>query len=166
MKIFAHTDDEEFELSVTSERDRIRIRVGDREVNVALDDQRSAIQTAQIGDRHVEFGWLRKDGVYRILIDGIEYDIVLRDPKSERLSKVSGTPSASGATEIQAPIPGLIKKVLLGEGDPVRRDQPVLYLDAMKLENEIASPRDGVLKSIAVQAGQAVEKGQVLFVVG
>jgi len=42
----------------------------------------------------------------------------------------------------------------------------VLCLDAMKLENEISSPRDGAVKSIDVQPGQAVEKGQSLFVVG
>ena len=59
-----------------------------------------------------------------------------------------------------------VVQVLLKAGDPVKKDQPVLCLDAMKLENEIASPRDGTVKSVEVQPGQAVEKGQSLFTIG
>ena len=47
----------------------------------------------------------------------------------------------------------------------MKRHEPVLLLDAMKLENEITAPREGVLRSIDVKAGQAVDRGQVLFTV-
>ena len=96
-----------------------------------------------------------------------KYEVVVRDPKSEMLAKVVGDGQASAAAaEVRAPIPGLITKVLLKAGDAVKKDQPVLCLDAMKLENEIAAPKDGVVKSVEVQPGQAVEKGQSLFVIG
>lgn len=166
MRIFAHVGDEPLEISVTSDRNRLILRTPKGESHVTLDDQKGAIRTAHIGDRAVEFGWVRKDGGYRILLEGIEYEVVLRDPKSELLARVAASPAAAGVTEVKAPIPGLIKKVLLAEGAPVKRDEPILYLDAMKLENEIASPRDGHLRSIEVSVGQAVEKGQLLFVVG
>ncbi|MBI4566549.1 MAG: acetyl-CoA carboxylase biotin carboxyl carrier protein subunit [Planctomycetes bacterium] len=76
------------------------------------------------------------------------------------------TRGTDGDCAVHAPIPGLIARVLAAPGDIVRKDQPVLTLDAMKLENEIGAPKDGRLKSIAVQAGMPVEKGQILFVVG
>ncbi|HZL71679.1 MAG TPA: acetyl-CoA carboxylase biotin carboxyl carrier protein subunit, partial [Planctomycetota bacterium] len=71
----------------------------------------------------------------------------------------------TGDTEIKAPIPGMISKVLVAEGDKVKKDQPLLTLDAMKLENEIASPKDGTVKSVAAKAGSKVDKGQTLLVV-
>ena len=166
MKLFAHSNGHDFELEVSPDRDRLRIRLGGRDVSLSFDDQKASIRTAFLGDRRLDFGWDRTNGSYRILIDGIEYEVVVRDPKAEQVAKVAeGGAGASSAALVRAPIPGLISKVLLAAGEPVRKDQTVLCLDAMKLENEIASPRDGVLKLIEVTPGQPVETGQTLFVV-
>jgi biotin carboxyl carrier protein len=167
MKFFAHSNGHDFELDIQPDRDRLIVKLGDREIVVAFDDQKWSIRTAFLGDRRLDFGWDRRDGVYSLHIEGIEYEVVVRDPKSELLAKVvGGAPAATATAEIRAPIPGLITKVLLKAGDAVKKDQTVCCLDAMKLENEIASPRDGTIKSIDVQPGQAVEKGQAMFVVG
>jgi biotin carboxyl carrier protein len=167
MRFFAHSNGHDFELDIQPDRDRLLVRCNGREMVVAFDDQKWSIRTAFLGDRRLDFGWDRRDGVYSLHIEGIEYEVVVRDPKSELLAKVvGGGPKASATAEIRAPIPGLITQVLLKAGDAVKKDQPVLCLDAMKLENEIASPRDGTVKSIGVQPGQAVEKGQSLFVIG
>ena len=166
MKLFAHSNGHDFELEVSPDRDRLLIRLGGREIALSFDDQKASIRTAFLGDRRLDFGWDRRDGAYRILIDGIEYEVVVRDPKAEQVAKVAeGGAGASSAAIVRAPIPGLISKVLLAAGEPVRKDQTVLCLDAMKLENEIASPRDGILKQLEVTPGQPVEKGQTLFVV-
>lgn len=165
MKGFAHAGDREYEVSSAADRGRIVIQVGGRPVEVVLEDRREPVRRAYVGRRLVTFGWSRAEGAWRILIDGLEYDVVLRDPKSETLAKASATGGVAAQVEIRAPIPGLVKRILLQEGEAVRRDQAVLHLDAMKLENEIASPRDGVIRSIAVREGQPVEKGALLFVV-
>lgn len=167
MKFFSHSNGHDFEVDIQPDRDRLVVRYNGKEVVVAFDDQKWSIRTAFLGDRRLDFGWDRHDGVYSLHIEGIEYEVVVRDPKTELLAKVVGEGSgASGAVETRAPIPGLISKVLLKAGDAVKKNQPVLCLDAMKLENEIAAPRDGVLQSIQVQPGQAVEKGQSLFTIG
>ncbi len=167
MKFFTHSGGSDFEMDIQPDRDRLVVRIGGREVVIVFDDVSGSIRTAFVGDRRLDFGWRRHDGTYTLQIEGIEYEIVVRDPKMELLSRMVARPGeAEGAAEVRAPIPGLISKVLLKTGEPVRQGQPVLCLDAMKLENEIAAPRDGVLKSIAVQPGQPVEKGQSLFVVG
>jgi acetyl/propionyl-CoA carboxylase alpha subunit len=167
VKFFSHSNGHDFELDIQPDRDRLIVKLGDREIVVAFDDQKWSIRTAFLGDRRLDFGWDRRDGVYSLHIEGIEYEVVVRDPKTELLAKVvGGGPAASATAEVRAPIPGLITKVLLKPGEAVKKDQPVLCLDAMKLENEISSPRDGTVKSIDVQPGQAVEKGQSLFVIG
>lgn len=166
MKLFAHSNGHGFEFDVQPDGDRLLIRYAGKEVAVTFDDIPWAIRTAFVGERRIDFGWERREEDTIILIDGIEYNVVVRDPKGELLAKVvGGGPAVQGSAAVRAPIPGLISKVLVRVGEPVRKDQTILCLDAMKLENEIASPRDGVLKSIDVQPGQPVEKGQTLFVV-
>jgi len=167
MKFYAHSNGHNFELDIQPDRDRLIVRFNGKETVVAFDDQKWSIRTAFLGDRRLDFGWDRRDGVYSLHIEGIEYEVVVRDPKTELLAKVVGDgPAASAVAEVRAPIPGLITKVLLKAGDAVKKDQPVLCLDAMKLENEIAAPRDGTVRSVDVQPGQAVEKGQSLFSIG
>ncbi len=166
MKLFAHSNGHDFEIDVEADRDRLTVRLGGRVIAVTFDDQKSSIRTAFLGDRRLDFGWDRRDGTYTLQIEGIEYGVVVRDPRAERLARVvADAPGGARETEVRAPIPGLITKTLLRAGEPVAKGQPVLCLDAMKLENEIASPREGTLRSLAVSPGQAVEKGQVLFVV-
>jgi biotin carboxyl carrier protein len=166
MKFFAHSNGHEFELDIQPERDRLLVKCDGKDIVLAFDDEKWSIRTAFLGDRRLDFGWDRRDGTYAIHIEGIEYDIVVRDPKTELLAKaVGGGVEVAATAEVRAPIPGLISKVMAKQGDPVKEGQSILCLDAMKLENEIRSPRDGVLRSIEVHPGQPVDKGQVLFVV-
>lgn len=67
--------------------------------------------------------------------------------------------------EITAPMPGNILKVSKQAGDHVSKNEPVVVLEAMKMENEIVSPIDGTLTSIMVSTGQFVDVSEVLFTV-
>jgi biotin carboxyl carrier protein len=167
VKFFTHSGGKDYELDIQPDRDRLVVKVEGRELVVLLDDVNWAIRTAFVGDRRLDFGWQRRDGTYTLQIEGIEYEVEVRDPKMELLSRVVAKPGLDPASvEVKAPIPGLISKVLVKAGETVAKGRPVLCLDAMKLENEIAAPRDGVVKSVLVSPGQPVEKGQSLFVVG
>lgn len=64
---------------------------------------------------------------------------------------------------IKAPMPGLILEINVSVGQEVKEGDNLLILEAMKMENSFASPRDGVIKSIAVAKGDAVDKGQLLI---
>lgn len=68
----------------------------------------------------------------------------------------------SGDGRIKAPIPGIITRLLVGLGDHVEAGQPLLLLEAMKMENEIRAPRSGVVSQLAVSQGQGVALYQVL----
>ncbi|GAA4952465.1 acetyl-CoA carboxylase biotin carboxyl carrier protein subunit [Algibacter agarivorans] len=64
---------------------------------------------------------------------------------------------------IKAPMPGLILEINVKVGQEVMEDAPLLILEAMKMENIITSPRDGIIKSVSVNKGDAVEKNQLLI---
>jgi biotin carboxyl carrier protein len=60
-------------------------------------------------------------------------------------------------------MPGLILDINVTEGELVAEDTPLLILEAMKMENVITSPREGVIKSITVKKGDTVDKKQLLI---
>lgn len=71
----------------------------------------------------------------------------------------------AGGQEVVAPFPGLIKNLLVAEGTSVKKDQPILVLEAMKMDNDIVAPCDGVV-SFQVAKGANVESDAVLAVIG
>lgn len=73
-------------------------------------------------------------------------------------------PAAGNGTKVLSPFPGLIKNLLCAEGDKVKKDQPILVLEAMKMDNDIAAPCDGVV-SYHVQKGANVESDALLAVI-
>ena len=166
MKLYAHANGDVIEMELDADRDAVAAQIGTKRHAVILDDLKTSIRTAFLDNRRIEFGWTREDDEYVILIEGIEYRVAVRDARAEKAAKFRREAAAdTGDTEVKAPIPGLISKLLVAEGDKVAKDQPLLTLDAMKLENEIPSPKAGVVKSVAVKAGAKVDKGQVLVVV-
>ena len=60
-------------------------------------------------------------------------------------------------------MPGTILKVNVNEGDSVKAGDSIVILEAMKMENDITAPKDGVVKALYVAAGQAVAKDDALF---
>ena len=72
--------------------------------------------------------------------------------------------SASGRIEVKSPMPGKVVKVLVSPGTSVTAGQPVLLFEAMKMQNELRSPQDGVIAEVAVEAGQAIEARERLYV--
>jgi acetyl/propionyl-CoA carboxylase alpha subunit len=79
---------------------------------------------------------------------------------------LSTAPLHNGDGRIKAPIPGLITRVMVQEGQMVKAGQPLLILEAMKMENEIRAPRDGRVKALPVGEKQSVLRGQLLIEIG
>ncbi|RYF88885.1 MAG: biotin/lipoyl-binding protein, partial [Chitinophagaceae bacterium] len=73
-----------------------------------------------------------------------------------------GAASNKQVKDIKAPMPGLVLEVAVSEGQQVKEGDKLLILVAMKMENSISIHTDAVIKKIAVKAGQAVDKGQLL----
>jgi biotin carboxyl carrier protein len=66
---------------------------------------------------------------------------------------------------VTAMLPGVVARILVKEGDKVKAGDPILILEAMKMENEVTSPKEGVVKQIVVKEGDRVEAGDLLAVI-
>ena len=82
-------------------------------------------------------------------------------PKAE--AKPAPVAASAGQEVVEAPMPGNIWKVLVKEGQEVKEDDALLILEAMKMENVLTSPRDGIIKSISVSKNDTVDKNQLLI---
>lgn len=78
---------------------------------------------------------------------------------------VKTAPVAANGEKVLSPFPGLIKNLLVANGATVKKDQPILVLEAMKMDNDITAPCDGVV-TFQVQKGANVESDAVLAVIG
>jgi len=99
----------------------------------------------------------------RVFLRGTPYDIALRDPRSLNRRKPVGTGDA-GLLNLTATMPGKIIRVLAKEGDRLQAGMGIVVIEAMKMQNELRSPRDGTLIRIVAQAGMNVNAGDVLAI--
>lgn len=112
---------------------------------------------------------------YKITMNGKEYEMdvelmdgsapvakaPVKEAKPAAAAPKAAPASSSGATV--SPMPGTILKVNVKEGDAVKAGDSVVILEAMKMENDITAPKDGVIKAVYVAEKQAVAKGDALF---
>jgi biotin carboxyl carrier protein len=96
-----------------------------------------------------------------IIVGQERFGVVVRDPRSLR-ARGGRDSGAQGARKIVAPMPGKVVRVLLQNGSEVDAGQPVLVIEAMKMQNELKAPKKGKLRKLNVSEGAAVEAGQTL----
>lgn len=99
-----------------------------------------------------------------VKVNGRDYEVALTD-RYDELLKSLGMDKAMGSkvNELKAPMPGLVLDIRVGEGQTVAKGEPLIVLEAMKMENILKSPADVVVKKITAKKGTAVEKNQVLI---
>lgn len=101
---------------------------------------------------------------FTIKINGKNFQVALKDKFDLLLEQMGMNNNASNkVNNLRAPMPGLIIDLKVKEGDTVKQNDPLIILEAMKMENIIKSSGEGVVKSVKVKKGQSVEKGQVLI---
>ena len=98
-----------------------------------------------------------------IEIEGEIYTVTIRDELEQLLENMGfGLAKCKQVKEIKAPMPGLVLEIAVAEGQQVSEGDKILILGAMKMENSIVVNVNATIKRIAVTAGDAVEKGQIL----
>jgi biotin carboxyl carrier protein len=99
-----------------------------------------------------------------VKVNNVVREILLKDKFDELLEKMGMSAAASNKVkELKAPMPGLVLAIRVKEGDEVKKGDPLVVLEAMKMENIIKSPADVVVNKITVKQGQAVEKNEILI---
>jgi biotin carboxyl carrier protein len=152
-----------------------------REIDVQITPDGTVV--ASMDGNPLDVDALRVPGGVSVRIDGRMYDIAVggreeaRDVvagsrratvqiENERVrsrAKKSGA-AGHGQKEIRAPMPGRVVKILVSEGDEVAAHQPVIVVEAMKMENELRAAAAAKVQRIAVTEGQTVEGNVVLII--
>jgi biotin carboxyl carrier protein len=102
------------------------------------------------------------EGVLRARIGAVTFEFDLLDELTARALLATGGRAVRKARHVAAAMPGRVLRLLVAPGDAVAIGQPLVVLEAMKMENEVKSPQDGVISGVAVAPGQAVSAGEVL----
>jgi biotin carboxyl carrier protein len=102
---------------------------------------------------------------FTLKVNNKPVDISVQDRYDQLLQKMGmDTLQSTKVNDIIAPMPGMVLKVVVNEGQEIKKGESILILEAMKMENILKSPGDGKIKSLKVKAGDKVEKNQVLVV--
>jgi biotin carboxyl carrier protein len=129
--------------------------------------RRGELYSLLLDYRSFEAAVEERDDLYHVLMAGDLYEVKVTDERSRRLeSAFMAFGDTGGEVSIRAPMPGLIVRVAVVEGQAIKKGETVVILESMKMENELKSPRAGRVQEVAVREGQAVEAGALLLVVG
>lgn len=97
-------------------------------------------------------------------IDGHTYSVQTQSTLDELLNAMGmGVQSQAGADKLKAPMPGMVLAIHAQPGATVSKGDPLIVLEAMKMENILKAPQDGVIEAIQAKVGHPVEKGAVLL---
>lgn len=101
---------------------------------------------------------------YTLQVNGARYTVKIDDALDQLVQKLGlHAHGSQKVNSVKAPMPGLVLNIMVAPGQEVHKGDPLLILEAMKMENVLKSAGDGKVKAIAVQKGVAVEKGQLLI---
>lgn len=103
-------------------------------------------------------------GVYELSMDGHRLTVEALDERGRVIRELSSASNkAAGPAHLNAPMPGLIVRINVRDGDPVRAGQGLVVMEAMKMENELRAAAAGTVRRVVVAPGSAVEKGALLI---
>jgi biotin carboxyl carrier protein len=162
VKFFVHIEGKRLQVEVSNGE----VRVEGEAVDVELSPKTlSPIRGVRAGGRSLRLIPRRNGrGDWSMELEGARWRADVLDPGQEAIraarKKVGG---ASGPAPLKAPMPGLVVRVEVSEGDEVRAGQGLMIVEAMKMENELRAPAPGRVKAVRVTEGTAVEKDAVLI---
>ncbi|MBQ7191281.1 MAG: biotin/lipoyl-binding protein [Paludibacteraceae bacterium] len=117
----------------------------------------------------------KEDGKTEVTVNGKTYTVEMEHaahktvaaPKAAApVASKAAAAAPAGGMQVKSPLPGSIIKVLVTEGQAVKKGETLLTLESMKMENTVAAECDGTVKQIAVKAGQTVMQDDLLVVLG
>jgi biotin carboxyl carrier protein len=158
VKFIARHAGEEIPIEVERLADAYRVRIGDRWINVDLVDAGRFLRSVRLDDgTQLSLIHHRSGTTHEISLGDTTIHVDIVDPLSIKGRR--GAEDMGAAGTIKALMPGRIVRVTAAKGESVRKGAGLLVLEAMKMENEIQAPADGVVDEIFVEPGQTVDSG-------
>jgi biotin carboxyl carrier protein len=161
MKLVYSIEGSDYSLDIARHGDFFEIGLLDKQIGVRLVASVPPRITFLYGDSIVT-AYVASEGSKRwVHFDGMTIELERR-ARAVRRDRAHRTREGTGSGILVAPMPGQVRAILVSEGAAVTEGEPLLLLEAMKMELQIAAPHDGVVINIGVTEGQSVEREQVL----
>ena len=162
MKYFVNVNGHDHEVDLTERLGELLVEVDGESIDLVYEEVDSLGQVLAIAGG-ASFGVsIEGDSTKAgITIAGHFYDVEIEDER-ERAAHAAARAAGAGGGLVKSVMPGIVISLLAVEGDAVEEGQPLLVLEAMKMQNEIEAPTAGVVKRIFVNEGEAVSAGAKL----
>lgn len=147
----------------TNEASRVSFTVDGRPVEADAIRISSGAYSILLGGRSLEITSEETSNGLLLRANGREFQVEIFDPRSWRRGRSAGI-ELEGRQQLVAPMPGKIVRVLVAAGEKVSAGQGLLVIEAMKMQNEIRSPKTGTVEKLA-REGQTVNAGEILAIV-
>lgn len=131
-----------------------------RKFKISIDGKEYLVEMEEIGGKSVA-----TNSVVSIIPETIQSTETIPQ-QQPTVSQQKATPVVDDNEAMTAPMPGTILRILVGPGETVAENQPLMILEAMKMENEVVANRSGVISAIHVTQGQMVNPGDALVTIG
>ena len=138
-----------------------KCKLDGREIPVDAISTQTAVLSLLIGGKSYQVKQESTGGQTNVVVGTQRFTAEVRDPRSLRARR-NADAGASGPRRITAPMPGKVVRILAAVGTQVEQGQGVIVIEAMKMQNELKSPKKGVVSKLTVSEGAAVEAGQSL----
>jgi biotin carboxyl carrier protein len=163
MKWVVRRGDESREVNVARQGGVFEVELDGRRVEVELVPVDGAVASLRMPSdgRSFQITYQRSsNGSWRLAVGQREYDLSVLTP-TEAIEAVAGA-RESGPSRVTAPIPGKVVAIKVAVGDEVSAGQPLVVLEAMKMENELSAEQDGRVTAVHVSGGETVDGGELL----
>jgi biotin carboxyl carrier protein len=167
MKLKAEVDGTTYDLEIERDGGHVYARVDDREYKLDASEPEPGVFLLK-HDGHIFEAFTSdaagSDNMIEVDLRGRRSYIDLIDPKRLRGSGAEHA-HGDGLAEIRTAMPGKIVRIIANVGDTVEKGSGVIVVEAMKMQNEMRSPKDGVVKEVRVAEGSTVNAGELLVII-
>jgi biotin carboxyl carrier protein len=163
VKYIVTINEREFEIDITDVGEQPAISIDGKPIETSVISGKNQhhflmLLNAKSYDAEV----FRNNGEVCVFLHGREFDCTVEDQRLVAIRRAAGLKVEVGRKELHAPMPGLVVRILRAVGDVVKKGDPLLVVEAMKMENELKSPADGRIEEIHAIVGKPADKGAVL----
>lgn len=168
MKLKADIDGESHELNLKVEGARVFAEVDGRsyqlEASFPMTGRLLLLLNSRVFDCRVGATGARGESA-EVHVGSYAYNITLIDPKRLRVGQSAGVQADGTAARIVASMPGKVVRLLVEQGAEVEAGDPIVVVEAMKMQNEMKSPRAGIVTTLQATVGATVKAGEVLAII-
>ena len=161
MKLQAELNQQKHDLEIKREGGKVFASVDDRHYELEASEVEIDVYLFKFNNQIYQI-YVSPNGI--VNVGNHQFEIGITDPK--RLRGSSGaSEQTDGVAEIKTAMPGKVVRILVEQGAEIKQGEGVIVVEAMKMQNEMKAPKDGIIKEIRVAEGATVNAGDILVII-